>query len=104
MTKTDKMQTAGMLPGGIEKYLRFYKGGLFFTAIFGIVLGLWGLQLIIVEHNYISGIPLFLAALLISPPPIGISNMVARNLHVELTMGMKLGFSTLLLFIAWYFL
>ena len=104
MTKTDKLQTAGMLPGGIEKYLRFYKMGLFFIAIFGIYLGISGLYLIIVENNYISGVSLFLAALLLSPPPIGISNMVARNLHLELTMGIKVGFSSLLLLIAWYFL
>lgn len=104
MTKTDKLQTAGMLPGGIEKYLRFYKMGLLFIAIFGIYLGISGLYLIIIANNYISGISLFLAALLLSPPPIGISNMVARNLHLELTMGFKVGISSLLLLIGWYFL
>ncbi|WP_244603346.1 hypothetical protein [Methanococcoides sp. NM1] len=104
MKKTENLQTASMLPGGIEKYLRFYKMGLLIISIFGIYLGISGLYLIIVEHNYISGISLFLAALLLSPPPIGISNMVAQNLHLELTMGIKVGFSSMLLLIAWYFL
>ena len=104
LKKTENLQTANMLPGGIEKYLRFYKMGLLIISIFGIYLGISGLYLIIVENNYISGISLFLAALLLSPPPIGISNMVARNLHLELTMGIKVGFSSMLLLIAWYFL
>jgi membrane-bound ClpP family serine protease len=103
-TNNKGLKAANVLPGGIEKYLRFYKMGLFFISIFGIYLGIQGLYLIIVENNYIPGFCLFGAALLISPPPIGISNMVARNLHMELTMGIKVGFSTLLLAIAVYFL
>lgn len=84
----------------IREFLRFYKGGLLFVALLGIYLGIQGLYLIIVAKNYIPGFCLFLAALLISPPPIGISNMVAQHLRIELTMAMKLGFSTILLVIA----
>ncbi|MBP2030102.1 hypothetical protein J2755_001036 [Methanohalophilus levihalophilus] len=84
----------------VREFLRFYKGGLLFVALLGIYLGIQGLYLIIIDKNFIPGICLFLAALLISPPPIGISNMVAQHLRIELTMGIKLGFSALLLVIA----
>ena len=85
----------------IVKMLRFYKMGLFFVAILGIYLGISGLYLIMIEKNYLAGISLFLAALLISPPPIGISNMVVRHFNVELSMALKLGLTVMCLFIAW---
>ncbi len=85
----------------IVKYLRFYKMGLLFVALFGIYLGIQGIYLILIEKNFLAGIPLFLAALLISPPPIGISNMVIRRFNVELSMGLKLGLAVLFLFIGW---
>ncbi|WP_300606963.1 hypothetical protein [Methanohalophilus sp.] len=99
-----KKQNDAVLPHvfgkDIREFLRYYKGGLLLIALLGIYLGIQGLYLIIVAKDYIPGISLFLAALLISPPPIGISNMVAQQLRIELTMVMKLGFSTILLVIA----
>ncbi len=104
MKDTKGLKATQMVSGDVTKYLRFYKMGLFFIALFGIYLGLQGLYLILVTGNYIPGVALFLAALLLSPPPIGISNMVASQLHLELTMGIKVGFSALLLVIAYWFL
>ncbi len=81
--------------------MRFYKIGIFFTAAFGLYLGIHGLYLMIVENNFISGIPLFAAALLIAPPPVGISGMLKEKFNVDLSMAVRLIAATLLLFITW---
>lgn len=100
--QTQKSGVKAAFGKDITEYLRFYKMGLILISGLGIYLGLLGLYLIIVDNNYIPGIALFIAALLISPPPIGISNMIIRHFNIELSMGLKLGIATLLLFIAWW--
>ncbi|WP_406670466.1 hypothetical protein V7O67_00275 [Methanolobus sp. ZRKC4] len=84
-----------------QQYIRFYKIGVFFTAAFGIYLGIHGLYLIIVENNFIAGIPLFVAALLIAPPPVGIYGMLKEKFNVDISMGVRIIATTLLLLIAW---
>ncbi len=84
-----------------EQHLRFQKGGLFFLATFGIYLGLQGLYLILVARNLLAGIPLFLAALLIAPPPVGIANMLQENLRISIPMSKRIGIAIIMLFISW---
>ncbi|MDY0386489.1 MAG: hypothetical protein RBT65_05030 [Methanolobus sp.] len=84
-----------------QQYIKFYKIGMFFTAIFGLYLGIHGLYLIIVERNFISGIPLFVAALLIAPPPVGISGMLKRNYNIDLSIGVRMAVTIMMLIIAW---
>ncbi|WP_342304000.1 hypothetical protein [Methanolobus sp. ZRKC5] len=84
-----------------QQYTLVYKIGIFFTAAFGLYLGIHGLYLIIVDRNFVAGIPLFIAALLIAPPPIGIYGMVKDKFNVELSMALRMIIATLMLFIAW---
>lgn len=74
---------------------------MFFTAAFGLYLGIQGLYLFIVERNFIAGIPLFIAALLIAPPPVGISGMLKQQFSVDLSIAVRMVIATLMLFIAW---
>ncbi|WP_292466562.1 hypothetical protein [Methanolobus sp.] len=84
-----------------QQYNLVYKIGIFFTAAFGLYLGISGLYLIITDRNFIAGIPLFIAAILIAPPPIGIYKMVKDKFNVDLSMALRMIIATLMLFIAW---
>ena len=64
-------------------------------------LGIQGLYLVLVEKNFITGGSLFLAALLIAPPPIGISRMVKEQFNINLSVPVRMVATTLLLLIAW---
>ena len=88
-------------PATPQQYIRFLKIGIFFTALFGMYLGIQGLYLILVEKNYITGASLFLAALLIAPPPIGISRMVKEQFGIDLSIPVRMVATTVLLLIAW---
>ncbi|MDI3539524.1 MAG: hypothetical protein PWP14_571 [Methanolobus sp.] len=88
-------------PVNPQKYIRFLKIGIFFTALFGMYLGVQGLYLLLVEKNFITGASLFLAGLLIAPPPIGISRMVKEQFGIDLSIPVRMVATTLLLFIAW---
>jgi uncharacterized membrane protein YedE/YeeE len=81
--------------------MRFLKIGIFFTALFGMYLGIQGLYLILVENNFITGASLFLAALLIAPPPIGISRLVKEQFGIDLSIPVRMVATTVLLLIAW---
>ncbi|WP_333787379.1 hypothetical protein [Methanomethylovorans sp.] len=94
----DKMQMAP------EQRLRFQKGGLFFLSAFGIYLGLQGLYLILVSRNLLAGLPLFLAALMIAPPPVGISEMLRSSFGINIPMYKRIGIAIIMLFISWVFL
>ena len=76
-----------------------YRIGLVLLWVFGAYLGLMGLQLTIIERNFISGIPLVLTALLILPPPAGIAGFLRERFGI--TTGQRIGMSIILLFIAW---
>ncbi|MBC7086243.1 MAG: hypothetical protein H5T43_07770 [Methanomethylovorans sp.] len=91
----DKMQ---MDP---QQRLKFQKGGLFFLAAFGIYLGIQGLYLMLVARNLLAGVPLFMAALMIAPPPVGISEMLRSNFDIIIPMYLRMGISIVLLFISW---
>jgi len=69
--------------------------------MFGIFLGLQGLYLILIARNLLAGIPLFVAALLISPPPVGISYMLQENFNINISMVKRLGIAVIMLFISW---
>ncbi|TGC09867.1 hypothetical protein CUN85_05445 [Methanolobus halotolerans] len=84
-----------------QQYIRFYKIGIFFTAAFGLYLGIQGLYLMIVANNFITGIPLFIAAILIAPPPVGISAMLKQQFNIDISMAARMLIATLLLLIAW---
>ncbi len=84
-----------------EQHLKFQKGGLFFLATFGIYLGLQGLYLILVARNLLAGIPLFLAALLIAPPPVGIAEMLRNSFGIHIHMSKRIGIAVVMLFISW---
>lgn len=92
---------SGKMQMNPEQRLRFQKGGLFFLATFGIYLGLQGLYLILVARNPIAGTPLFLAALLIAPPPVGISEMVNDSFGIHIPMSKRIGIAIVMLFISW---
>lgn len=55
----------------------------------------------IVGRDFISGIPLFVAAVLIAPPPVGISGMLKEYFNIDLSMGKRIAITILMLFIAW---
>ncbi|MFA0823078.1 MAG: hypothetical protein ACC612_09335 [Methanomethylovorans sp.] len=94
----DKMQMAP------EQRLKFQKGGLFFLAAFGIYLGLQGLYLILVARNLLAGLPLFVAALMIAPPPVGISDILRSSFGINMPMYQRMGIAIVMLFISWLFL
>ncbi|WP_319506478.1 hypothetical protein [uncultured Methanolobus sp.] len=64
-------------------------------------LGIQGLYLMIVDRNFISGIPLFIAALLIAPPPIGIARMMKEQFNIDLSITVRVITAIMMLFIAW---
>ncbi|MDW7730885.1 MAG: hypothetical protein SCH66_00480 [Methanolobus sp.] len=84
-----------------QQYIKFYKIGIFFTAAFGLYLGIQGLYLTIVARNFLAGIPLFVAALLIAPPPVGISVMMKQQFGIDLSMATRMAVATVMIFIAW---
>ncbi|MGB3906994.1 MAG: hypothetical protein WBL02_01005 [Methanomethylovorans sp.] len=94
----DKMQM------NTDQRLRFQKGGLFFLAAFGIYLGLQGLYLILIARNLPAGLPLFLAALMIAPPPVGIADMLRSSFGINIPMHKRIGITIIMLFISWLFL
>ncbi|WP_367344417.1 hypothetical protein [Methanomethylovorans sp.] len=94
----DKMQM------NTDQRLRFQKGGLFFLAAFGIYLGLQGLYLILIARNLTAGLPLFLAALMIAPPPVGIADMLRSSFGINIPMHKRIGITIIMLFISWLFL
>ncbi|WP_235856207.1 hypothetical protein [Methanolobus halotolerans] len=55
----------------------------------------------IVANNFITGIPLFIAAILIAPPPVGISAMLKQQFNIDISMAARMLIATLLLLIAW---
>ncbi|MBN2111393.1 MAG: hypothetical protein JW705_09990 [Methanosarcinaceae archaeon] len=84
-----------------QQYIKFYKIGIFFTAVFGLYLGIQGLYLIIVVRNFLAGLSLLIAALLIAPPPVGISAMLRQQFNIDLPIVIRMIAATVLLFIAW---
>ena len=45
---------------------------------------------------------MFLTALVILPPPAGITNIIESKINYTIPGGLKLAVSTILLFIAWF--
>lgn len=64
-------------------------------------LGIQGLYLMIIEKNFVAGIPLFIAALLIAPPPIGIARMLKEQFNISLSINVRVITATMMLLIAW---
>ncbi|WP_049891327.1 hypothetical protein [Methanohalobium evestigatum] len=60
-----------------------------------------GLDLALTENNLAAGVPLFLTALVILPPPAGITNIIESKINYKIPGGLKLAIGTILLFIAW---
>ncbi|WP_049891082.1 hypothetical protein [Methanohalobium evestigatum] len=56
----------------------------------------------ITENNLAVGIPLFLTALVILPPPAGITDVIEAKINYTIPGGLKLAVGTILLLIAWF--